>query len=99
AGAVRPGRGALRQHQLGDVVDGDDVAVLGIRRLFAGHAHGEITFLAVARQRDLTLDETLIAVAGGLKNLREFGSDFGELPAERLALGAADQALRRAAED
>ena len=48
AGNVGPGRGTLRQDQLGDVVDGDDVAVLGVLRLFAGHAHGEITFLAVA---------------------------------------------------
>ena len=29
---IGPGRGALRQHQLGDVVDGDDIAVLGFRQ-------------------------------------------------------------------
>src|ERR1700675_3644401 len=42
------GRGARAQNELGDVVDGDDVAVFGVLRLFAGHAHGEIAFLAVA---------------------------------------------------
>src|SRR5579864_5529600 len=99
AGDVGPCRGALRQHQLGDVVDGDDIAVLGVRRLFAGHEHREITFLAVARHRDLALHQPLIAIAGGLKNLRELGSDFGERPAERFAFGAPDQALRRAVED
>src|ERR1700722_2356915 len=99
AGDVGPGRGTLRQNELGDVVDGDDVAVLGVRRLFAGHAHGEITFLAVARDRDLALYQTLVAMAGGLKNLGELGRDFGQRPAERLALGASGEGLRRTVED
>ena len=37
-GDVGPGGGTLRQHELGHVVDGDDVAVLGLRSLLAGDA-------------------------------------------------------------
>ena len=98
-GDVRPCRGALRQHQLGDVVDGDDIAVLGFARLLAGHAHRIIALLAVTRQRNLALNETLIAAARGLKNFGEFGHDLGQRPAEHVALDAADQPLRGAVEN
>ena len=99
AGDVGPGRGALRQHQFGDVVDGDDIAVLGFARLLAGHAHRIISLLAVARERDLTLHQPLIAAARGLKNLGEFGRDRRQRLAEDVALDAADQPLRRAVEN
>jgi hypothetical protein len=36
---VGPGRSALRRHQLGDVVKGDDVTTLGVRRLLGGDTH------------------------------------------------------------
>ena len=90
---------ALRQHQLGDVVDGDDIAVLGFGGLLAGHAHRIIALLAVARDGDLALDQALIAVARGLENLGKLGRDLGERQAEHVALDAADQPLGRAVED
>ena len=96
---VGPGRRPLRQNEFGDVVDGDDIAVLGFGRLFAGDAHRIISFLAVARHRDLTLDKALIAVARGQENLGEFGSDFGERQTEHFAFDPSDQPLRRAVED
>ena len=90
---VGPGRGALRENQLGDVVDGDDVAVLGLGRLLAGDAHREIALLAVAGDRDLALDQALIAAARGGKNLGELGRDLvragGRAPRFRCARSAA----------
>ena len=85
AGDVGPGRGTLRQHQFGDVVDGDDIAVFGLARLLAGHAHRIVSLLAVARQRDLPLHQPLIAALRGLKNLAEFGRDSRKRLAEHVA--------------
>ena len=96
---IRPSRGALRQHQLGDVVDGDDVAVLGFGGLFAGHAHRIIALLAVAADRHLALHQALIAVARRLKDIGELGRDLGERKPEHLAFRAPDQLLGRAIED
>ena len=98
-GDVGPGRGPLREHELGDVVDGDDVAVLRLGGLLAGDAHREISLLAAAADRHLALDEPLIAVARGLKNLGKLGRHVSERPAERLAFGAGDQPFGGAVED
>ena len=44
---VGPGRGALRRHQIGDVVERDDVAVLGLGRLLGGDPHREVALAAL----------------------------------------------------
>ena len=94
AGDVGPGRRALREHQLGDVVDGDDVAVIGLGGLLAGDAHRKIALLTVAADRHLALDQPLIAAARRVEDLGEFGRDFGQRTAERLAFRHARSAVR-----
>ena len=96
---VGPGRGALRGHELGDVVERHDVAVLGRARLLAGHADRQIALAAVAVDRHLALHQPLHADARGREHVGELGHDLGERPSERLGLGSADQPLGRPVQD
>ena len=75
-GDVGPGRRTLGQHQLGDIVDRDHVAVLGFGCLFAGDAHGIISLLPVARHRQLSLDKPLVAASRRVEDFRKFRRDF-----------------------
>ena len=43
---VGPGRGALRDHEFGDVVERDNITVFGVGRLLAGDTHRQIALAA-----------------------------------------------------
>ena len=99
AGDVGPGRGALRGDQLGDVVEGDDVAALGIDGLLAGDAHRDVAVAAAAADRDLALDQALAARSRLVDDLLELRRDLVERAPERVGLAAADELLGGAVED
>ena len=56
---VGPGRGALRADQVGDVVERHHIAVVGFRRLLAGHAHRQIALAPAAADGHLALHQPL----------------------------------------
>src|SRR5580704_8398927 len=75
-GDVRPCRSPLRHYQFGNVVDSDDVTVVGIRRLLAGDPYREIALLAIAVERNLPLYEPLVTASCDLEYFGKFGADF-----------------------
>ena len=99
AGDVGPGRGALRAHQLGDVVERHHVAVLGGAGLLAGDADRQVALAAAAVDGDLALHQALQAGERGGDHAGELRHDLGQRPSERLGLGAGDQPLGRAVHD
>ena len=61
---VRPGGGALRHHELGDVVERDDVMTLiGFAGELSRDTHVEIAIAAGPVDGDLSLDQSLAAGA------------------------------------
>ncbi len=100
AGDVRPCRGALRGDEFGDVVERDDVAFVGLRRLLLGaDAHGEIALDAVAADFDLTLQQPLRTAASRGHQFVEFGNDLGQRLAQHFRFGMPDQFFRRTVEN
>ncbi len=99
AGDVGPGRGALGGDQRGDVVEGHDVAVLGIGRLLGGDAHRDGAVAAVAADGGVALDQALAAGARGVDEFLELRRDLLELAPQRIGLAAADELLGGAIED
>ena len=89
---IGPGRGALRDDQIGDVVERDDIAVFGFARLLGRHAHRQIALAVFATDRHLALHQPLRAGSGGVEEFGEFRHDIVERPAERVDLGVPDRA-------
>jgi hypothetical protein len=96
---VGPGRGALRRHQIGNVVQRDDVAVVGFRRLFACDPDRQITFATIAIDRHLPLHKALGARASRGNHACEFRHNVYQWAAERFGFRAADQSFGRAIEN
>src|SRR5580704_14764588 len=80
---VGPGRGALRAHQVGDVVERDHEAMLGRRRLLGGDAYREIAVASAAIDHHLALHQALEAGARLGEQLAELGNHVGERSPER----------------
>src|SRR4029079_2790896 len=72
---------------------------LGRARLFARHAHREVTLATVAIDRHLALYQTLQPGSRGSEDFGEFGNDVGQLPSERLRFRTPDQSLGGPAQD
>ena len=90
---VGPGGGALRGHELGDIVERHHIAAFGRTRLFARDAHRQIALAAVTIDRHLTLHQTLQPGARHSEDIGKLGDDIGQLPSQRLSLRTPDQSL------
>jgi hypothetical protein len=87
---VGPRGGALRGHELRDIVERHDVPTFGGARLFARHPHREIAFATVAIDRHLALHQTLQPGPRSCEDFGKFGNDIGQLPSERLRFRTPD---------
>src|ERR1700738_2426795 len=74
---IGPCRSALSGHQFGDVVERDDVAVTGLAGLLCTDSDRQVTFVAVAGNRDLALHQTLRALPRGFHHVIKFRDHFG----------------------
>ena len=80
AGNVGPGRGALRAHQFGDVVERDHVAFIRSPDCSLVTRTDKLRSRPARLMVDLTLHQALHARAGGRDQFDQFGRDFGERP-------------------
>ena len=72
---IAPGGGTLRLEHVGDVVERHHDALVGLGRAFAGDAHVVEPVASVAGELDLTLHQTVLAVARLGQRLRDLGHD------------------------
>ena len=96
AGDVGPGRRALRGDEFSHVVQRNDIAALGIGRLFGGDADRQIAFAVLAVDRHLPLHQPLNTQLGVGKNLLQLRKDFRQRMTDNVGLQTVDQLLRRA---
>src|SRR5690606_17428821 len=99
AGNVAPGGRALRGDQLGDVVEGDDAALIALLRmsLLLGHLDCEDALLISDRHGDLAMRAVpALQLLGRLRAmLAESRNSFGKRPAKKIIGLDAKQALSR----
>ena len=96
---VGPGRAALRDHQLSDVIERDYVAVLGFGRLLGRNPHRQIALAPATVHRDLALDRPLGARARLVEQRRQLRHDRRKRTAENVRLGSRDELLGRPIDD
>ena len=93
---VGPRGAPLGADQLGDIVEGHDIA---LARAFARHADGEIAFRARAAERDLVGGKAPPLLLRPLQMRPELGNGLGKLLADELVLLEAQQLLRGAVDE
>ncbi len=96
---VGPGGAALSADQLGDVIEGQDIALRLLITAFGGDADGEIALRSRPMQRDLLGDEALALLLRPLHHRGEFGDHRGEGLADESAFLHAQQVLGGAVDE
>ena len=96
---VGPGGRALRGDEFGNIIQRDDIAVMGIDRLFVGHTDRGRAFTATAGDGNLSLHQPRTSGVRGSDDFRKLRHHFLDRLAEGFGLAGLDQFFRRTVED